>query len=62
MARLIHLTLAIAAAYIAACWQLAGHPPTASAGVLAIATVALAAAVLAVLAHLWLPGSAISAG
>jgi hypothetical protein len=60
--RIIHITLAIAAAQVAACWQLAGHPPTAPAGMLAMATVALAAAVLAVLAHPWMPASAIGAG
>jgi hypothetical protein len=62
VARQIRITLAIAAAQLAACWQLAGHPPTASAGVLALATVALAGALLAVLACGRVPGSARTAG
>ncbi|MGH3301780.1 MAG: DUF6412 domain-containing protein [Streptosporangiaceae bacterium] len=62
MARLIRSTLAIAAAQVAACWQLAGHPPTASVGVLAIAAIALAGALLAVLAQSRLPASALTAG
>jgi Family of unknown function (DUF6412) len=59
---MIRITLTIAAAQLAACWQLAGHPQTASASVLAIAAVALAGALLAVLAHARLPGSAVTAG
>jgi hypothetical protein len=55
---MIRLSLAIATAQLAICWQLAGQPPTAPAGVLALATVALAGALLAVLAYAQLPGSA----
>jgi Family of unknown function (DUF6412) len=59
---MIRITLAIAAAQLAACWQLAGHPSAGSAGVLAIAALALASAFLAVLAHTGLPGRAVTAG
>jgi hypothetical protein len=62
VARLIRITLAIAAAPFAAWWQLAAHPQAGSAGVLAIAAVALACALLAVLAHTRLPAGAITAG
>jgi O-antigen/teichoic acid export membrane protein len=62
VARIIRITLAITAAQLAACWPLAGHPQTASAGVLAIAALALAGALVAVLAHTHVPGSAIAAG
>jgi hypothetical protein len=59
---MIRLALASAAAQLGVCWQLAGHPPTASAGVLALASVALAGALLAVLAYARLPGSALTSG
>jgi Family of unknown function (DUF6412) len=59
---MLRMTLAVAAAPLAACWQLSGHPQMASAGVLAMAALALAGALLAVLAHTRLPGSAVTAG
>jgi hypothetical protein len=59
---MIRITLAIAAAPLAACWQLAGHPPTTPAGALAIAAVALIATLLAVAAHRRPTGSVIAAG
>jgi hypothetical protein len=58
----VRITLAIAAAQFAG-WQLAGHSAaTAPGGPLAIAAVALAATLLAVLAHGRAPGSVITAG
>jgi Family of unknown function (DUF6412) len=62
VARLIRITLAVAVAQFAACWQLAGHPQAGSASVLAIAALALAGAFVAVLARTGLPGGAVTAG
>jgi hypothetical protein len=60
--RLIRITLAIAAAQLAAWWQLAGHPPATPAAALAIAAVALVGTLLAVVAQAQLTGSIILAG
>ena len=51
----------IAVAQIAAGWQLAQHAATPS-GAVALATVALAAALIAVLSHAPWPGAALSPG
>jgi hypothetical protein len=59
---MIRITLAIAAAPLAAWWQLAGHPPATPASALAIAAVALVATLLAVVAHARLTRSVIPAG
>jgi hypothetical protein len=58
---MIRVALAIAIAQVAVGWQLTQHGATPSA-VLALATVALAAAVIAVLARPPWPGTALSAG
>jgi hypothetical protein len=53
--------LGIASAELAACWQLTAHVPTGSAGLLALAAVALASAAIVLLTRsAWLPG--VSAG
>ncbi len=58
---MIRVALAIAVAQVAVGWQLAQHAVTPS-GVLAVATVALAAAVIAVLGHAPWPDAALTAG
>jgi hypothetical protein len=58
---MIRVALAIAIAQVAVGWQLTQHAATPSA-VLALATVALAAAVIAVLARAPWPGAALRAG
>jgi hypothetical protein len=58
---MLRVALTFAVAQVAAGWQLAQHAVTPS-GVLALATVALAAAVIAVLVRAPLPGAAITAG
>jgi hypothetical protein len=60
--RLIRITLAIAAAQLAAWWPLAGHAPATPGSALAFAAVALVATLLAVVAHARLTGSTIPAG
>jgi hypothetical protein len=58
---MIRFALALAVTQVAVGWQLAQHAATPSA-VLALASVALAAAVLAVLAGAPWPGAALTAG
>lgn len=58
---MIRVALTVAAAQVAVGWQLAQHAATPS-GVLALATVALAAALIAVLARAPWPGAALPAG
>jgi len=58
---MMRVALAIALAQIAAGWQLAQHAGTPS-GVLALATVALAAAVIAIFARAPWPGAVLTAG
>jgi hypothetical protein len=60
--RAVRITLVIAAAQLAAWWQLAGHPPVTPAGALAVAAVALVGTLLAVAAHARLTGSTLPAG
>jgi hypothetical protein len=58
---MIRVALTIAVAHVAVGWQLAQHAATPS-DVLALATVALAAVVIAVLSHAPWPGGALTAG
>lgn len=62
MTQLIRSTLAIAVAQLAACWQLAGHPPLTPASALVIAAAAIVVALLALAAHGRPAGSVIAAG
>jgi hypothetical protein len=61
VAWLIRVAVALAVAQVAVGWQLALHGTTPS-SVLAVATVALAAAVVAVLAHGPVPDAVLTAG
>ena len=61
MAWVVRVAVTIAVAQVAVGWQLALHAATPS-GVLALATVALAAAVIAVLAYAPWPSTALTAG
>jgi Family of unknown function (DUF6412) len=58
---MIRIALTIAVAQVAVGWQLVQHTTTPS-GLLALATVALAAAVIAVLAHAPWPDATLTAG
>jgi hypothetical protein len=58
---MIRIALTIAVAQVAVGWQLAQHTATPS-GLLALATVAIAAAVIAVLAGTPWPGNALTTG
>jgi hypothetical protein len=60
--RVIRITLAIAAAQLAAWWQLVGHPPATPASALAVAAVALVVTLVAVVAHARLTRGIIPAG